>query len=125
MYDSSLIPEDIYSPVECRLDGEVRGSCSHYSTRVNITEQIVQMHSFAELQECDETRELSRIVAVASQKLRSEAMLGPTHGHTACAEMKLETYCILEYIARKRFYGYLNSLKEGECLFNAFPCPFF
>ncbi|KAH9391297.1 General transcription factor 3C polypeptide 1 [Tyrophagus putrescentiae] len=116
LYDHAKIPLDLYSPVKCVETKEVRGSCRDFKARQDVTEQVVKFTSFRELLQADGEEglgeDLSAIVAVASQKLRAEAMLGTSQWHTY-AEMKLETYCILEYIARKRFYGYLNSVSEG------------
>lgn len=117
LYDHAKIPLDLYSPVKCVQTKEVRGSCRDFKARQDVTEQVVKFTSFRELLQADGEEglgeDLSAIVAVASQKLRAEAMLGTSQWHTY-AEMKLETYCILEYIARKRFYGYLNSVSEGK-----------
>lgn len=113
MYDPSLVPEDIYSPVGCVQDGDIRGSCETYKTRVDITQQILALTSYQQFLASDYS--VDEVVAVASQKLRAEAMLGINQGHIY-GEMKLETYVLLEYIVRKRFYGYLNSSAEGKCL---------
>ena len=115
LFDPDRIPEDIYSPIVCINDDNnqnvpIRGSCRHYNTRKDITEQVLKLESL----QCfiDNFSSPSSVVIVANQNLRAEALLGPNNAHQYL-ELKLETYCILEYVGRKRFYGYLNSKKEG------------
>lgn len=109
MYDPDLVPEDIYSPIVAISEQGVRGSCRDFQTRVSFTQEISQMKSFDQFKSFD----ISSIVMVASQKLRSSALFGPLKWQ-AFEDMKLSAYCIMEHVARKRFYGYLNSKKESK-----------
>ncbi|KAJ6221602.1 hypothetical protein RDWZM_000147 [Blomia tropicalis] len=109
MYDEQQVPEDIYSPLVCVDDDKIRGSCLNYKTRINVTKSVLELDSFVKFK--NKFNE-AQVVIVANQETRAYSILGPIYCN-AYLEFKSETYCILEYIARKRHYGYLNSKVEG------------
>ena len=121
MYDEQQVPEDIYSPLVCVDDDKIRGSCLNYKTRINVTKSVLELDSFVKFKyKFNE----AQVVFVANQETRAYSILGPIYCN-AYLEFKSETYCILEYIARKRHYGYLNSKVEGNSVFETNNSIFF
>lgn len=84
----------------------IRGSCSSYNTRIDITfdarnyslEDIVNHYD-------------QKFVIVASQSLRERALIGDT----ACPvmEMNVVQYCFLERVGRARYHGDVSHGKTG------------
>lgn len=101
------IPKDIYPhfPIDDLRNG-IRGSCSSYNTRVDITldaryyalEDIITNYG-------------QKFIIVASQSLRERALVGDT----ACPVMGMNVlqYCFLERVGRARYHGDVSSGKTG------------
>ena len=98
------LPEDIYpfAMVDDLEGSGVRGSCADYATREDVT---------AEAKSTEDAKELltrfgeARTVLVASQWLRSEALLGPNMDPMLCEMLSAMEFCILERIGRARELG--------------------
>ena len=84
----------------------IRGSCSSYNTRIDIT-NAVRTYSLAGIIHLYGLK----FVIVASQSLRERALLGDT----ACPvlEMNVLQYCFLERVGRARYHGDVSHGKNG------------
>lgn len=97
--EPEVIPVDIY-PFQV-IDDQVRGivgSCTTYDDREEITDRA----KTSTLQEADQ-KWGSRLVLVASQCVRSAALMGDDVD--PCLEFTAMHYCILERIGRARYHG--------------------
>lgn len=106
-----MVPDDIYEPIVCVKKNDVCGSCLDFQTREDITHEVL----FKKIEHYEQFKSkynLERVVLVASQKMRAIALFGLLNWKIY-SEMKIEMYVILEAIARKRWYGLLNSGKEA------------
>ncbi|GAB1609803.1 general transcription factor 3C polypeptide 1-like [Argonauta hians] len=108
-------------PIEVVKDNPcVQGSCSTYSTRLNITNQI-RSDDYQKLCSLEEAEALwgERMIIVASQNLRSMSLFGPDRD----PNMRLLDlpYCILERIGRSRFIGELTRGHNSLAVFSDSP----
>ncbi|XP_014767991.1 general transcription factor 3C polypeptide 1 [Octopus bimaculoides] len=108
-------------PIEVVKDNPcVQGSCSTYSTRLNITNQI-RSDDYQKLCSLEEAEALwgERMVIVASQNLRSMSLFGPDRD----PNMRLLDlpYCILERIGRSRYIGELTRGHNSLAVFSDSP----
>ncbi|CAH1784139.1 unnamed protein product, partial [Owenia fusiformis] len=103
--------EDIY-PICIIEDKNIRGSCSTYHTRKDVTSYIRNDHGEL-LCNLDNVIERwgGRLVIVASQELREESIFEKTANTNF--PMVLEHYCFLERVARSRFVGELTQGKNS------------
>ncbi|XP_034239860.1 general transcription factor 3C polypeptide 1 [Thrips palmi] len=97
--EPEIIPEDIY-PFKV-VDDQTRGiigSCPLYDDRREITERAKQATLEAAIRKWG-----SRLVLVASQSVRSAALMGDDVD--PCLELTPMHFCILERIGRARYHG--------------------
>ncbi|XP_056587821.1 general transcription factor 3C polypeptide 1 [Triplophysa dalaica] len=100
--------EDPY-PVSVVTDDPsgVQGSCVFYRERVDVTDDVrtSDLRTLVTLEQA-QNQWAEKLVMVASQEVRSRALIGPEGN----SELKLSdpTYCILERLARARWQGELQ-----------------
>ncbi|CAG2203327.1 GTF3C1 [Mytilus edulis] len=94
-------------PVTCINQDGVIGSCSTFHTRYSVTDEIVSAGKL--LMSLDKVIERfgEKLVVVASQRQRNEALLGKTFDPTY--SWIDSTYCVLERIGRGRYSGELSA----------------
>ncbi|XP_069672695.1 general transcription factor 3C polypeptide 1 [Periplaneta americana] len=91
------IPKDIYP--HCAIeDGKIRGSCSTYKERKNVTNVARYLTLDEALQKWD-----LKLVLVATQQARNTALMG--HNVNPSMELTAMQYCVLERIGRSRYLG--------------------
>ncbi|PNF33520.1 hypothetical protein B7P43_G17638, partial [Cryptotermes secundus] len=97
--EPSVIPEDIYPhcPVEDGK-GKIRGSCSTYNQRVNVS-RIARKLTLGEVLE----RWDLKLALVATQDARNTALMGLNVNPGL--ELTVMQYCLLERIGRSRYLG--------------------
>ncbi|XP_039256526.2 general transcription factor 3C polypeptide 1-like [Styela clava] len=97
---------DVYSTAAV-MDAEVRGSCSDYNERINISHIIAIARSGldATLGQFG----ARKLVIAASQALRNKAMLHKNNNPTVLSGLTDVAYCVLERICRSRYQGELQS----------------
>ncbi|KAJ8301380.1 hypothetical protein KUTeg_020367 [Tegillarca granosa] len=95
--------EEIY-PIKVIDDKGIMGSCMTYETRKKITDDIRDDDGKAKcsFKEAFE-RWGNKLVIVASQRLRNEALFGAEYDPSV--EWSPDVYCILERIGRSRYHG--------------------
>ncbi|XP_063221021.1 general transcription factor 3C polypeptide 1 isoform X2 [Bacillus rossius redtenbacheri] len=101
------IPEDPYP--HCAVEdtkNNVRGSCSTYYTRVDVTSEAVGLS----LREVDQKWGLG-LVVVASQALRNAKLMGQTTNPRL--DILLLQYCLLERVGRSRYMGEVTQGKTS------------
>ncbi|KZC03777.1 General transcription factor 3C polypeptide 1 [Dufourea novaeangliae] len=107
------VPPDIYPhcPIN-NVSKDIKGSCSTYCTRKEITENVRTLT-------LDEVTEKygDKLVIVASQSARNHALMGNEVSPTV--HLNVIQYCFLERVGRSRYHGEvtqgtlsLNALKE-------------
>jgi general transcription factor 3C polypeptide 1 len=101
--EPELVPKDLY-PFVLVDDAEkgVRGSCETYGKRKNVTDAARKMDDVKELAL---TFGESRLVLVASQQMRNEALMGPFADPLLAETLTAMQYCILERVGRSREHG--------------------
>lgn len=112
LYDDDLIPDNIYNPIVCIDDGKVRGSCKMYTKRINITNKVVGNSKIAKLEELFKEFDKSKVVLVASQKLRAISLFGHDLWRHYL-DFRIEEYVILENVGRTRDCGEISVGKEA------------
>ncbi|XP_067947598.1 general transcription factor 3C polypeptide 1-like [Watersipora subatra] len=108
---------EIYKPDPLRImmpccyiiDGIVRGSCSTFSTRKDVTTEVrgrtrQPKLSYTEVQ----SKWGKRFVIVASQRVRERVLLKDSVD-ASTVKLTAEMYCLLEYLAKGRNYGVYGS----------------
>ncbi|XP_074598304.1 general transcription factor 3C polypeptide 1 [Brevipalpus obovatus] len=107
--ETDSVPKDVYGIVTPVTDGLIRGSCSEYNSRKDITSIVLENN-----RSMDEVNQMygDRLVIVASQRLRECALrLSSCEPGLPLTEMQ---YCILEKIGRTRKYGEVTVGKEAS-----------
>ncbi|XP_063446965.1 general transcription factor 3C polypeptide 1-like [Mytilus trossulus] len=94
-------------PVTCINQDGVIGSCSTFHTRYSVTDEIVSDGKLLMSLEKVIERFGEKLVVVASQRQRNEALLGKTFDPTY--SWIDSTYCVLERIGRGRYSGELSA----------------
>lgn len=88
-------------------DGPIRGSCKNYTTRQDITEEVIDKFNDlgprGSLCALEQEYSLDRIYLVASQSIRDKTLLPSWSDPNV--ELKLREYCVLELIGKTRTLG--------------------
>lgn len=88
-------------------DGPIMGSCEHYLSRTNITDEILKqfdsLGARGSLHEANKKYNLDNVFLVADQELRRSMLLPPSFDPNM--DIKLREYACLELIGRTRSLG--------------------
>ena len=117
------LPDDPYpfSAFEDK-DKAIKGSCTNYETRVNVTDRILQCVTVQnnsdeflvkevckslceEVDQNDPFASLKNLIVVAGQRLRNKAILGKYYDPLLFEELSKLQWCLLERIGRARYLG--------------------
>uniref|UniRef100_A0A2R5LKQ0 Proteinral transcription factor iiic polypeptide 1 alpha n=1 Tax=Ornithodoros turicata TaxID=34597 RepID=A0A2R5LKQ0_9ACAR len=114
------LPEDPYPP-KIITDEGVRGSCSTYYERVDVTNEVR-----ASSQTSKEVEEQwgNTLVVVADQLTRERAIMGPNNS-VQDMDLNDRKYAILERIGRSRYLGQTSQGKQDLTAFKETPANMF
>ncbi|XP_067134932.1 general transcription factor 3C polypeptide 1 [Centruroides vittatus] len=110
VFEPENVPDDIY-PYKAIDEKDVRGSCSTFTTRKNITSEIRDDDRGLLTYEEAVERWHDKLVLVASQEQRNLALLGTeVNPHL---KLNIIQYCMIERIGRSRYHGEVTQGKNG------------
>lgn len=114
VFEPENIPDDIY-PYKAVDEKDIRGSCTTFFTRKNITYIIRDDDRMLLTYEEVIERWEENLVLVASQNQRTLALLGTEiNPHL---KLNIIQYCMLERIGRSRYHGEVTQGKTGLMIF--------
>ncbi|XP_033746067.1 general transcription factor 3C polypeptide 1-like [Pecten maximus] len=119
------VPEDLY-PIDIVNQDGIYGSCSTYETRKNVTAKV-KADGKRPAVTLEEAKQIwgEKLVIVASQEIRENAICGPLYDPSHNWSNMLHAYCILERIGRSRYNGCMSVGPLSLQLFNMPPKTIF